>query len=120
MLPLVAAMATPHGVWRVDVLRTRSGEVFHVHRRAVIGVHGGAGWAPSGQIRRTVGEVPTMVSNAFCGLGRTPTVTMFLLIALIASVFAAGAGLIIWRLAGSSSDTYDPTRFDRRGLADRA
>jgi IstB-like ATP binding protein len=41
-------MATPDGMWRVEVLRTRSGEIFQIHRRAVIGMYGGAGWAPTG------------------------------------------------------------------------
>ena len=68
MLHVVAAMATPDGVWRVEVLRTRAGEVFQVHRRALIGVHGGAGWAPTGHIRRTVTEVQTLLGDAFANL----------------------------------------------------
>jgi hypothetical protein len=47
-------MRTPDGVWRVEVIRTRGGEVFRVRRRAVIGAHGGRGWAPIGKIRGTV------------------------------------------------------------------
>ena len=61
-------MATPDGAWRVEVLRTRSGEVFQVHRRAVIGVHGGAGWAPTGQVRRTISEVQALLGDAFAEL----------------------------------------------------
>ena len=34
-----------YGAWRVEVVRTRGGEVFRVRRRAVIGAHGGRGWA---------------------------------------------------------------------------
>ena len=65
---LVAAMATPDGVWRVEVLRTRSGEIFEVHRRAATGTYSGAGWAPSGQIRRTVAEVQSLLGAAFADL----------------------------------------------------
>ena len=61
-------MATPDGAWGVEVLRTRSGEIFQVHRRAVIGMHGGAGWAPTGQIRRTLGEVQSLLGDAFLEL----------------------------------------------------
>jgi hypothetical protein len=65
---LVAAMATPDGVWRIDVLRTRSGEVFQMHRRGVIGMYGGAGWAPTGQIRRSVTEVQALLGDALAAL----------------------------------------------------
>ena len=61
-------MATPDGVWRVEVLCTCSGELFRVHRRVVIGMYGGAGWAPTGRIRRTVTEVQTLLGDAFADL----------------------------------------------------
>jgi hypothetical protein len=54
-------MATPDRAWRVEVLRTRSGEVFQLHRRAIIGMHGGPGWARTGQIRRSVAKVQGLV-----------------------------------------------------------
>lgn len=61
-------MRTPDGVWRVEVIRTRGGEVFRVRRRAVIGAYGGRGWAPTGQIRATVGEVAELLGDAFAEL----------------------------------------------------
>jgi hypothetical protein len=61
-------MRTPDGQWRVEVIRTRGGEVFRVRRRAVIGAHGGPGWAPIGQIRRTVGEVAELLGDSFAEL----------------------------------------------------
>jgi hypothetical protein len=61
-------MATLDGAWRVEVLRTRSGEVFQVRRRAHIGAHGGAGWAPTGHIRRAVTEVQKLLGDAFVDL----------------------------------------------------
>jgi hypothetical protein len=39
-----------------------------VQRRAIVGIHGGAGWAPTGQIRRTVGEVQALLGTAFADL----------------------------------------------------
>jgi hypothetical protein len=57
-------MVTPDGIWRVEVLRTRGGEVFRVRRRAVIGAHGGRACAPTGQIRSTVGEVQLLLGDA--------------------------------------------------------
>jgi hypothetical protein len=62
-------MATPDAVWRVEVLYTRSCEVFRVRRRAVIDAHGGAGWAPVGQIRFTLAEVAAELGDAFAQLG---------------------------------------------------
>jgi hypothetical protein len=59
----VPEMRTPDGEWRVEVIRTRGGEVFRVRRRAVIGAQSGAGWAPIGQIRRTVGEVAELLGD---------------------------------------------------------
>jgi hypothetical protein len=61
-------MVTPDGVWRVEVLTTRGGQVFRVRRRAVISAHGGAGWAPIGQIRRTVHEVAALLGDRFVDL----------------------------------------------------
>lgn len=58
-------MATPDGVWRVEVIRTSASQVFRVRRRAVIGAHGGAGWAPIGQIRFTLAEVAAELGPAF-------------------------------------------------------
>lgn len=57
----VPVMRTPDGVWTVEVITTRTGQCFRVRRRAVIGVHGGAGWAPVGQIRLTLAEVQDML-----------------------------------------------------------
>ena len=54
-------MLTPDGRWTVEVIRTRAAEVFRVRERAIIGVHGGAGWAPIGKIRRTVAEVAELL-----------------------------------------------------------
>jgi hypothetical protein len=56
---------TSDGVWRVEVIRTRGGEVFRVRWRAGISAHGARGWAPIGQIRRTVGEVAELLGEAF-------------------------------------------------------
>jgi hypothetical protein len=61
----VPEMRTPDGEWRVEVIRSRGGQVFRVRRRAVIGARGGRGWAPIGQIRRTVGEVAELLGDAF-------------------------------------------------------
>jgi hypothetical protein len=61
-------MVTPDGVWRVEVIRTRGGEVFRVRRRAIIGAQGGRGCAPTGQIRSTVAEVQTLLGASFAQL----------------------------------------------------
>lgn len=58
-------MRTTDGVWTVKLLRTRGGEVFRVRRRAVIGAHGGSGWAPTGHICSTIEEVAEMLGDAF-------------------------------------------------------
>ena len=58
-------MATPDGRWTVEVIRTRAGEVFRVRQRAIIGAHGGAGWAPIGKIRRMVAEVADLLGADF-------------------------------------------------------
>jgi hypothetical protein len=42
----VAATVTPDG-WRVEVIRTRNGEVLRVRRPVVIGGHGGLPYAPA-------------------------------------------------------------------------
>jgi hypothetical protein len=42
----VAATVTPDG-WRVEVIRTRNGEVLRVRRPVVIGGHGGLTYAPA-------------------------------------------------------------------------
>jgi hypothetical protein len=56
-------MVTPDGMWRVEAIRTRAGEVFRVRRGTVIGVHGGRGWAPTGQIRTGVAIGPSPLSS---------------------------------------------------------
>ena len=61
-------MATPDGRWKVEVIRTRGGEVFRVRQRAIIGPHGGAGWAPIGKMRRTVTEVAELLGDDFAEL----------------------------------------------------
>jgi hypothetical protein len=61
-------MATPDGAWRVDVVRTRSCQVFQVRQRAVVGFHGDSGWGPTGQIRQTVAEVQALLGDAFADL----------------------------------------------------
>jgi hypothetical protein len=61
-------MRTPDGVWRVEEIRTRGGELLRVRRRAIMGAHGGRGWAPIGQIRATVAEVADLMGNAFAEL----------------------------------------------------
>lgn len=61
-------MLAPDGVWRVEVIRTRGSQVFRVRQRAVIGAHGGAGWAPIGKIRTTVSEVAELLGEAFAEL----------------------------------------------------
>lgn len=58
-------MVTPDGGWRVEVLTTRSGQVFRVRRRGLISSRG---WAPIGQLRRTVAEVEAMLGDAFADL----------------------------------------------------
>lgn len=65
-------MRTPDGKWTVEVLRTRNGECFRVRRRAIIGAHGGAGWAPIGQIRSTPAEVQQLLGNDFARLVEMP------------------------------------------------
>jgi hypothetical protein len=57
-------MSTPDG-WRVEVIGTRNGEVFRVRRRSIVGAHGGAGWAATGQIRSTIGEVAELLGDSF-------------------------------------------------------
>lgn len=47
---------------------TRAGQVFRVRHRAVIGAHGGAAWAPIGQIRRSVAEVADLLGDRFVDL----------------------------------------------------
>ena len=42
----------------------RGGEVLRVRRRAIIGVHGGAGWASIGQIRLSIAEVAETMGDA--------------------------------------------------------
>lgn len=61
----VAVMVTPDGRWTVEVIRTRAGEVFRVREQAIIGAHGGSGWAPIGKIRLTVGEVAELLGDDF-------------------------------------------------------
>lgn len=61
-------MRTPDGAWTVEVVRTRAGECFRVRRRAVIGAHGGRGWAPIGQLRFSVAEVAELLGHAFAEL----------------------------------------------------
>jgi hypothetical protein len=61
-------MRTRDGVWRVEVIRTRAGEVFRVRHRAVIGAQGGRGWAPIGRIRGTVAEVAELMGDASADL----------------------------------------------------
>jgi hypothetical protein len=58
-------MRTLDGQWTVEILRTRNGEVFRVRRRAIIGAHGGSGWAAIGQIRSTVAEVAQLLGESF-------------------------------------------------------
>jgi hypothetical protein len=69
--PLMArqpvAMRTPDGKWTVDLLTTRGGTVCRVRRRAVIGAHGGAGWAPIG-IGVTIDEVGEVLGDDFADL----------------------------------------------------
>jgi hypothetical protein len=50
-------MRTPDAKWTVEVLRTRAGDCFRVRHRAVIGAHGGSGWAPIGQLQFCLDEV---------------------------------------------------------------
>jgi hypothetical protein len=59
-------MVTPDGLWRVEVITTRGGQVFRVRRRAVIGAS--RGWAPTGKLRRTVVEVQALLGDAFADL----------------------------------------------------
>jgi hypothetical protein len=61
-------MVTPDGAWRVEVICTQAGELFRVRRRAIIGAHGGRGWAPTGQLRFSVTEVAATLGDAFADL----------------------------------------------------
>jgi hypothetical protein len=62
-------MRTPDGEWTVEIVATRAaGECFRVRRRAVIGVHGGRGWAPIGQLRSSIAEVAEMLGPRFADL----------------------------------------------------
>jgi hypothetical protein len=61
-------MVTPDGRWTLEVIRTRAGEVFRVRQRAIIGAYGGAGWAPIGKIRLTVGGVAELLGEDFAEL----------------------------------------------------
>jgi hypothetical protein len=66
-------MATADGRWTVEVLRVYGGhEVFRVRRRGIIGAHGGAGWAPIGKIRRTVGYMAELLGDGFADLVYKP------------------------------------------------
>lgn len=55
-------MVTPDGRWRVEVLRTRGGEVFRVRRLDVVSR---GTWAPRGLLRFTVAEVADLLGDAF-------------------------------------------------------
>ena len=69
----VAVMRTPDGRWTIEVIHAfRGREVLRVHERAIIGAHGGAGWAPIGKIRRTVREVAELLDEDFADLVDTP------------------------------------------------
>ena len=66
-------MATPDGRWTVEVVHAvRRPEVFRVRERAIIGAHGGTGWAPIGKIRRTVAEVAELLGDEFTELVYRP------------------------------------------------
>lgn len=54
-------MATPDGRWSVEVIQHTE----DVRERGLIGVHGGAGCAPIGKIRRTVAEVAELRGDDF-------------------------------------------------------
>ena len=62
---VVVVMRMADGEWIVEILRARGGEVFRIRRPAVIGAHGGSGWAPIGQIRATVDEVADLLGDRF-------------------------------------------------------
>ena len=69
----VAVMATPDGRWIVAVIHAYGGrDVFRVRERAIIGAHGGAGWAPIGKIRLTVAEVAELLGDDFIELVYRP------------------------------------------------